>query len=350
MRQGLKGVSAVHNGPDRSGVVAAPERKREKNEMSIARCLMIAAVVALFLSPTVVGAQTALRAFDGSVEKARYETEFEAFSYAETDGSAPTVKRVEGSLVSRVLLKPEAKSNLEVFRSYEQELRAAGFTILLAATPSEGSPQRLMREVCRAPHNDLSSRPYQTTNEPFSTGDLPYLATFGQFYLAASRTSGGDTLYVGIVLSRERNLYLIDELTTAAMETGTVTLSLETMRSRIDEAGKIAVYDIRFATGSADIDPASADALSVIATYLSETGGGFYIVGHTDDTGTLEANLSLSTERAAAVKVALVADFGVSADQLETHGVGPLVPVSNNTGDAGRALNRRVEIVQRLED
>ena len=100
--------------------------------------------------------------------------------------------------------------------------------------------------------------------------------------------------------------------------------------------------------GSAVIEPESADALAVIATYVSESSGGFYIVGHTDDTGTLASNLALSEERAAAVKQALVTEHGIEAGRLETRGVGPLAPVSNNTGDQGRALNRRVEIVQRL--
>lgn len=178
--------------------------------------------------------------------------------------------------------------------------------------------------------------------------DLDRLATFGDYYLTASRTQGGESLYVGVLLCRDNNLYLIDELTTAAMETGTVSLNLDLMRSEIEETGKIAVYDIHFATGSAAIEAESADALTVIASYLEEIGGSFYIVGHTDDTGPLEGNITLSDARAAAVKEALVNEYGVASTRLEPSGVGPLAPVSNNTGEPGRALNRRVEIVQRL--
>ena len=141
---------------------------------------------------------------------------------------------------------------------------------------------------------------------------------------------------------------MVEELTVEAIEEGTVTLDLDAMRSEIARSGKIAVYDIHFATGSTDIEPRSADALGVIAAYLQETEGGFYIVGHTDDTGTLEANMSLSEGRAAAVKRALVEAHGSDASRLETRGVGPLVPVSTNTDDPGRALNRRVEVVQRI--
>jgi outer membrane protein OmpA-like peptidoglycan-associated protein len=48
------------------------------------------------------------------------------------------------------------------------------------------------------------------------------------------------------------------------------------------------------------------------------------------------------------VKEALVGKHGIDAARLETRGVGPLSPVSINTDETGRALNRRVEIVRRL--
>ena len=142
--------------------------------------------------------------------------------------------------------------------------------------------------------------------------------------------------------------YIVEEVTLAAMATNTVTLSLERLQSEIKNAGRIAIYDIHFATGSAVIEPESANALAIIASYLTDTAGNFYIVGHTDDTGTLPANLDLSNARAAAVRDALVNAHGIAAARLEARGVGPLSPVSNNTGAAGRTLNRRVEIVQRL--
>jgi len=295
-----------------------------------------------------IAAETALEPFKGSVEKGIFEIQFDAFSYAVAENDEPVLKQIEGSLVSRVLLKPLDKSNLEVFRSYEQELRAAGFTILLAATPTDNDPKNTIQKLYRAPFNDLVSRSYRNTDGAVYTNDLSRISTFGQYYLSASRTQGGTTVLVALSLSRERNLYLIDELTAAAMETGTVTVNLEAMRAAISETGKIAIYDVYFSTGSAQIEPASADALAVIAAYLTEAEGGFYVVGHTDDTGTLTNNLTLSEQRAAAIKKALVTDFGIAADRLETRGVGPLVPISNNLGQAGRSLNRRVEIVQRL--
>jgi outer membrane protein OmpA-like peptidoglycan-associated protein len=151
-----------------------------------------------------------------------------------------------------------------------------------------------------------------------------------------------------ILISKEQGLYLVDEVTTAPMATGTVTLDLDVMRAAIAETGKVAIHDILFATGSDGIDAASSEVLRTLARLLAEMPGRFYIVGHTDDTGSLEDNLDLSRRRAAAVKAALVANHGIAADRLETRGVGPLAPVARNDDDTGRARNRRVEVVLRL--
>ena len=59
------------------------------------------------------------------------------------------------------------------------------------------------------------------------------------------------------------------------------------------------------------------------------------------------ANLKLSQDRAAAVKDYLVKTFGVAADRLTTSGFGDSKPVAPNTDDAGRAQNRRVELVKK---
>ncbi|GBE51548.1 outer membrane porin F precursor [bacterium BMS3Bbin13] len=72
-----------------------------------------------------------------------------------------------------------------------------------------------------------------------------------------------------------------------------------------------------------------------------------YVVGHTDDRGTLAHNLDLSRRRAAAVVAALVGRFHIAAGRLSAEGVGPLAPVAANATAAGRARNRRVELVAR---
>jgi OOP family OmpA-OmpF porin len=66
------------------------------------------------------------------------------------------------------------------------------------------------------------------------------------------------------------------------------------------------------------------------------------ISGHTDNTGSLGLNLTLSADRAAAVKAYLVGK-GVAAERIETRGAGPNEPVADNATKSGRSKNRRIE-------
>ncbi|MCC8427157.1 OmpA family protein [Mucilaginibacter sp. UR6-11] len=69
----------------------------------------------------------------------------------------------------------------------------------------------------------------------------------------------------------------------------------------------------------------------------------FILNGHASAEGTDAHNMSLSVERATAVKAYLV-NSGISADNLEVKGYGDKKPVADNSSEAGRAKNRRVEI------
>jgi len=71
-----------------------------------------------------------------------------------------------------------------------------------------------------------------------------------------------------------------------------------------------------------------------------------WVVGHTDNTGTMETNMNLSKARAEAVVQALTGKFGIAAERLKGYGVGALAPVASNDSEAGRAKNRRVELVK----
>jgi outer membrane protein OmpA-like peptidoglycan-associated protein len=74
-----------------------------------------------------------------------------------------------------------------------------------------------------------------------------------------------------------------------------------------------------------------------------------YIVGHTDDTGSLSHNLDLSRRRAEAVVAGLVNDYEISGDRLTAFGAGPYAPVASNESEEGRKNNRRVELVKRSD-
>jgi OOP family OmpA-OmpF porin len=115
----------------------------------------------------------------------------------------------------------------------------------------------------------------------------------------------------------------------------------------LTNAGHTVVTGILFDTGKAYVKTESAPALAEVAKLLKENATlKVYVVGHTDNVGALAANLDLSNRRAAAVAQALSAQYGVSATRLQSYGDGPYAPVASNHSEDGRALNRRVELVE----
>lgn len=117
--------------------------------------------------------------------------------------------------------------------------------------------------------------------------------------------------------------------------------------SDLKSKGHTSVYGIYFDTDKADIKPESHTAILEIAKLLKENPNlKVYIVGHTDNTGTLEHNLKLSKDRAESVLKELVQKYGIQQSRLNAQGIGPLSPVSSNKTEEGKAKNRRVEIVE----
>lgn len=115
----------------------------------------------------------------------------------------------------------------------------------------------------------------------------------------------------------------------------------------IDTDGKAALYGILFETGKSDIKPESSGVLKKIMEYLNANPSvKIYIVGHTDNTGEFAGNITLSKARAKAVKDYLVTNGKINAARLGSDGVGSLCPVSTNETEAGKSMNRRVEIVK----
>jgi OmpA-OmpF porin, OOP family len=92
----------------------------------------------------------------------------------------------------------------------------------------------------------------------------------------------------------------------------------------------------------------SEPALEEITKLLSaQQKLNLWVVGHTDNVGKSEYNRKLSLMRAEAVVDALVKRFKVKPGRMSAAGVGLLAPIANNSTEAGRALNRRVELIER---
>lgn len=111
--------------------------------------------------------------------------------------------------------------------------------------------------------------------------------------------------------------------------------------------GRWVTQGILFATGKADVQPESRPVLKEIAATLKQHADlAILIEGHTDNVGSAASNLTLSDARAAAVKAVLVSEYGADGARITTKGLGDTKPAVPNTTAAGRAQNRRVEVVK----
>jgi len=100
---------------------------------------------------------------------------------------------------------------------------------------------------------------------------------------------------------------------------------------------------IEFESGQAVLRPSGMLILDEMAAVLGQIGGRkVEVIGHTDNTGTREANLALSLARAGAVRSYLAAK-GIAAASIAVAGAGPDQPLADNSSPEGRARNRRIE-------
>jgi OmpA-OmpF porin, OOP family len=104
-------------------------------------------------------------------------------------------------------------------------------------------------------------------------------------------------------------------------------------------------YSIAFETGSAQIRPSSFRLLDeIFESAVVAEGLKVGVYGHTDNSGSDAVNIPLSEKRAAAVRDYLVKK-GLTTTRMEAKGYGATRPLADNTTEAGRNQNRRVEIV-----
>lgn len=241
-------------------------------------------------------------------------------------GRALVTQRLEGRLTRLRYDNPEGRSTLEVIRNYQQALEARGFRVDYECSG---------RDVCgtiRSP----GFRQTNTMNVGISR-DVRYMT-------GKLRWNDVDA-YVSIAVTPQHTW--VHVLETTPMETGLVEVSADALAAGLDADGRIELQGIYFDTGQATLKPESNAAIEQVAHLLRRQPNlQLRIVGHTDSVGDFQSNVTLSQNRAEAVRLALVGGHGIDGARLTAQGVGPSVPVASNDTEEGRARNRRVELVK----
>ena len=129
-----------------------------------------------------------------------------------------------------------------------------------------------------------------------------------------------------------------------AMERATVGTGVAVTQTSDNQLKVNVPSDVSFDTGRADIKPNMRPILDQLANGLSgQPNTEVRVIGHTDSTGSDALNNKLSVDRAEATRDYLAAR-GVDPRRIVIAGRGEAEPIADNSSDAGRARNRRVEI------
>jgi lipid-binding SYLF domain-containing protein len=118
------------------------------------------------------------------------------------------------------------------------------------------------------------------------------------------------------------------------------------IRTSLRDKGRVTLSNVHFATGKADITADAETSLNDAVAVLKEhPDWNIRVEGFTDNVGSREANLKLSSERADAV-MNWLADHGIDRSRLSSKGYGEARPVASNSTEEARAKNRRVQLVR----
>jgi outer membrane protein OmpA-like peptidoglycan-associated protein len=109
---------------------------------------------------------------------------------------------------------------------------------------------------------------------------------------------------------------------------------------------KIVTHGINFDVDKSTIRPESMGTLNMIVQIMKDNPDiKFDVEGFTDNSGDPAHNLTLSQNRADAVKAQLIS-MGISSSRLTCKGFGETKPITDNNSPEGKANNRRVEFVK----
>lgn len=252
------------------------------------------------------------------------------------DRSGAEWLKVEGRATRTRYEIPPGRSSLEVQRNYQNSLKSSGFELVF-----DCSDQNCLTGNLQDPY--LLGQQLDPENND-STSYFDHAR-----YTLMKRSANGADVYAAILTGEDkgRTTAFVQVVEAKAMEGDKVqVVSSSDLDQAIARTGKVAVYGLLFDYDKATLKPESKPTLDEIAKLLtSRPELRLNIVGHTDNRGTAEYNMDLSSRRAQSVVTALTQDYAVEADRLTASGAGLTMPVAPNDTEEGRAKNRRVELV-----
>lgn len=208
-----------------------------------------------------------------------------------------------------------------------------------------------------SPTSGRTSRPAVTTAAPPASVGRPVTSAPRVSQPVVPPVAGGALPLHGAVY-RDGKLYLSGALPSRAIADAFVKKATEVIgagnvfesyvidrRAPVPTDGRVTIDEpFLFRTGSAAIDPGYESLLNLGVTVMRlNPQVTMQIIGYTDDTGSLAANLTLSRARAQAV-ANWISQRGIAPQRFILTGKGPADPLASNATEQGRTQNRRIEV------
>ncbi len=245
------------------------------------------------------------------------------------------LRSVEGEVETRTF--PIKNANLSAWavrRNYEAAVKALGGVKVNAVGPED--------QALLAANTGKDKSGKEITEYTLRKDKMRYPDRTMSYDSYLVRTPEANVWLVLMFNDSETRLLAVRE---KAMQQSVALVTADAMRKELDARGRVALY-INFDTDKASLRADGKPAVDEITKLLkADPALKLAIEGHTDNSGDGAHNLALSKARADTVLQALVQD-GIDARRLRTAGRGAGQPLADNRDDAGRAKNRRVELIK----
>lgn len=276
--------------------------------------------------------------------------------------TAKNMVTASGTRARMMYVAPTGRSSLEVIRNYQTLLGGKGYKTLFECAGDDCGPSIDSIATANGGYEYLLNFLFPASQLNWTDAAAPSCAT-GHFmtnvrYALLRNDSSGEVIAMVVQNPGDSSVYCdqgswkqhvnvsVVYVKPKAMEQNMVTLKSSDMSKTISETGRVALYGILFDTNKIELKPESLATIAEIAKLLvAEPKRRLIVVGHTDTVGSFDSNRDLSQRRAQAVVSTLIAQYKIDAKRLLAFGASFSSPTASNDDEAGRAKNRRVELV-----
>ena len=268
-----------------------------------------------------------------------------ALPIAAFDGATVPARVVEGALDQRAYqLEAPDLTTLAILAPLRDQVSAAGYEVIFECESRlcGGFDFRFGTDVMPEPdmHVDLGDFRFLSATQGDEAVSILVSRSEGAAYVQITRV----TLAPLSAALAPTAIDLPDKITAPVIAPSAA--GVAGLTEALDLAGTAVLEDLVFASGAATLTEGDYPSLAAVAAWLqANPDGTIALVGHTDASGSLAANIALSERRAAAVAEVLVSVHGADPARVVAEGVGFLAPRDTNQTEAGRQTNRRVEVV-----